>query len=162
MNSPITKAILLVEDDDNDVVFMKIAMEKAGIGHLLRVAGNGQRAIDYFEGTGEFADRKRYPLPAVVLLDMKLPEVMGVDVLKWIRQHRSRTIIVIVLTSSSQEKDMQTAYELGANAYVVKPGNPRKLNELVDLVHRFWLTINQPTAGTPEPSRAIPLAPIPS
>lgn len=156
MNAAITKTILLVEDDDNDVVFMQMAMEKAGLGHLLRVVEDGQRAIDYFQGTGDYADRARFPLPAVVLLDLKLPHMMGLDVLKSIRERHSRTIVVIVLTSSSQEADMQTAYERGANAYVVKPGNPRKLDELVDLISRFWLNLNQPTAAIAEPSRAIP------
>ena len=146
MNQRLTRTILLVEDDENDVMFMRTAMGKAGIEHLLRVAQNGQQAIDYFEGVGEFGDRSRYPLPSVVLLDLKLPQVMGLEVLKWIRQRHVRAIIVIILTSSKQEKDVYNAYQSGANAYLVKPGDPRNLEELVDLIDRFWLRANQPSA----------------
>lgn len=154
MSPPLTKAVLLVEDEENDVIFFAMAMKKAGLGHLLRVAENGQKAIDYFQGVGEFGDRGLFPLPAVVLLDLKLPQVMGLDVLRWIREHQARTIVVIIFTSSNQEIDLQTAYGLGANAYLVKPGDPHKLEDLVDLIHRFWLGVNRPTAAAPEPPRA--------
>jgi len=147
MNGRLTRAILLVEDDDNDVVFMKRAMGKVGIEHLLRVTTNGQQAIDYFEGVGEFGDRARYPLPSVVLLDLRLPHVMGLDVLKWIRLRHVRTIVVIVISSSKHEKDVHSAYQAGANAYLVKPGDPRELEALVDLINRFWLTANQTSAA---------------
>lgn len=130
---------------------VRMAMEKAGLGHVLRGAEDGQKAIDYFQDVGDYGDRGRCPLPSVVLLDLKLPQVMDMEVLQWIRERHARTIVVIILTSSSQEADMQKAYELGANAYVVKPGNPRQLDELLNVISRFWLGVNQPTAATPEP-----------
>lgn len=144
-----TQTILLVEDEENDVVFMEMALEKAGLMHAFQVAEDGQEAIDYLSGKGEFADRTRFPLPALVLLDLKLPLIMGMDVLKWIRdQPGLDTMVVIMLTSSQQRSDIQRACALGANSYLVKPSNPAALEEIVDLVKRYWLRLNQPTATT--------------
>lgn len=142
-----TPTILLVEDEENDVVFMEMAVEKAGLMHTFQVAEDGQEAIDYLSGKGDFADRTRFPLPALVLLDLKLPLIMGMDVLRWIRgQPGLDTMVVIVLTSSQQRSDIQEACALGANSYLVKPSNPAGLVEIVDLVKRYWLRLNQPTA----------------
>ena len=80
------KTILQVEDDPNDVFFLQHAMKKAGVANPVQVATDGQQAIDYLRGVGKFADRKKFPLPCLILLDLKLPHVMGLDVLKWIRQ----------------------------------------------------------------------------
>src|SRR5437868_2103044 len=82
--SELMKTILQVEDDPNDVVFLKYALTKAGVANPLQVATDGQEAIDYLQGTGRFADREQFPLPCLILLDLKLPHVMGLDVLKWI------------------------------------------------------------------------------
>ena len=147
MDALTTQTILLVEDEENDVVFMAMALEKAGLTHAFQVAEDGQEAIDYLSGKGEFADRARFPLPAVVLLDLKLPRIMGMDVLKWIRdQPGLDTVVVIMLTSSQQRSDIQRACALGANSYLVKPSNPAGLEEIVALVKRYWLQLNQPTA----------------
>ena len=141
------KISLLAEDEQNDVLFMQAALKKAGMDRMLRLVTDGQQALDYMKGAGEFGDRRKFPLPCIVLLDLKLPRVMGMEVLRWIRQEPAfTTIIVIVLTSSSQEADMEKAYRLGANAYLVKPSNPKKLHELVSLIGRFWLNLNQPTS----------------
>lgn len=142
-----TQTLLLVEDEENDVVFMEIALEKAGLTLSFQVAEDGQEAMDYLNGTGEFADRTRFPLPALVFLDLKLPKVMGMDVLKWIRDQASLdTMVVIMLTSSQQRSDIQKACALGANSYLVKPSNPLGLEEIVGLVKRYWLQLNHPTA----------------
>ncbi|HZP61211.1 MAG TPA: response regulator [Opitutaceae bacterium] len=139
--------ILLVEDEENDVVFMEIALEKAGLMDSFQVAEDGQEAIDYLSGKGEYADRTRFPIPALVFLDLKLPLIMGMDVLKWIRdQPALDTMVVIMLTSSQQRSDILRACALGANSYLVKPSNPAGLEEIVDLVKRYWLRLNQPTA----------------
>ncbi len=139
--------ILLVEDEENDVVFMEIALEKAGLMDSFQVAEDGQEAIDYLSGKGEYADRTRFPIPALVFLDLKLPLIMGMDVLKWIRdQPALDTMVVIMLTSSQQRSDILRACALGANSYLVKPANPAGLEEIVDLVKRYWLRLNQPTA----------------
>src|SRR6185503_19421880 len=112
-----TSAILLVEDEENDVFFMQEAMKKAGVLNPIRVASDGQQAIDYFKGAGKLADREEFPLPCLVLLDLKLPYVMGLDVLKWIRQQPEAPAIVIILSSSREEEDIATSYRLGANGY---------------------------------------------
>ncbi|HVS53584.1 MAG TPA: response regulator [Opitutaceae bacterium] len=149
MDALTTQTILLVEDEENDVVFMQMALEKAGLANAFQVAEDGQEAIDYLSGKGDFADRARFPLPAVVLLDLKLPLIMGMDVLKWIRdQPALDTMVVIMLSSSQQRSDIQRACTLRANSYLVKPSNPAGLEEIVDLVKRYWLRLNQPTATT--------------
>jgi DNA-binding response OmpR family regulator len=149
MEAITTQTILLVEDEENDVVFARMAMKKAGIAGGLQVAEDGAQAIDYLNGAGEFADRTRFPLPALVLLDLKLPRVMGMDVLKWIRERPEfDMMLVIMLTSSQQRTDIRTACALGANSYLVKPSNPLDLAEMMELVKRYWLKLNQPTAAS--------------
>lgn len=147
MSASTTQTILLVEDEENDIVFMKMALEKAGIAGGLQIAEDGAQAIDYLGGRGAFADRARHPLPVLVLLDLKLPRVMGMDVLKWIRERPEfDMLVVVVLTSSQQRSDIAAACSLGANSYLVKPSNPLELGEMMELVKRYWLQFNQPTA----------------
>jgi CheY-like chemotaxis protein len=149
MDSSVAQTVLLVEDDENDVLFMQMAMEHAGIANRLHVVEDGAQAIDYLSGKGDFADRARHPLPVLILLDLKLPHVMGMDVLKWIREKPDFDMtVVIVLTSSQHRTDIQAACSLGANSYLVKPSNPLALNNMMDLVKRYWLTLNHPTAST--------------
>jgi CheY-like chemotaxis protein len=140
----ITKPILLVEDEPNDVLFFQRAMKKAGMINPVQVVNDGQAAIDYLQGTGKFAQREEFPLPALILLDLKLPFVMGLDVLKWIRQQSELAPIVVVLSSSREEADIAAAYRLGANAYLVKPAEASKLGDMVRAIKDFWLTQNTP------------------
>jgi CheY-like chemotaxis protein len=119
-------------------------MEKAGIENPVQPATEGQQAIDYLKGKGKFADRSVYPLPCLILLDLKLPRVPGLEVLKWIRQEARLNIPVVVLTSSQNNTDIAAAYDLGANAYLVKPSDTFKLAEIVTAIKDFWLTQNTP------------------
>jgi len=136
---------LIVEDEENDIYFLKHALQKAGIGNPVQVVESGQAAIDYLAGTGKFADRGAYPLPTMIFLDLKLPQVHGLDVLKWIREQSSLPpLVVLVLTSSSLHEDIERAYRLGANSYVVKPSSPEKLLEIVSDFRDWWLRHNQP------------------
>lgn len=137
-----TTAILLVEDEENDAFFMQHAMKKAGILNPIRVASDGQQAIDYFKSALKVGSNGAFPLPGLVLLDLKLPYVMGLDVLKWIRQQPELAPIVLVLSASSDDADIATAYHLGANAYFVKPSDARKLDDMVKSIKDFWLTYN--------------------
>lgn len=138
------RTILLVEDDVNDVFFMKRAMKLAGMLNPLQVASDGRKAIHYLSGTGEYSNRAEFPLPCLVLLDLKLPHVMGLDVLKWIRQQPElKTMIVLVLTSSKLPPDIRKAYVLGANSYLVKPSSPGELPEMVRMIKHYWLELNQ-------------------
>src|ERR1051325_9698343 len=121
------KTILQVEDDPNDVFLMRHAMKKVGVLNPVQVASDGQQAIDYLQGAGKFADREKYPFPCLVLLDLKLPYVMGLEVLKWIRQQTGPGLPVILMTASGEDADIITAYRLGANAFVTKPSEARKL-----------------------------------
>jgi len=136
------KPILQVDDDPNDVFFMQRAMKKVGIANPIQVASDGQEGIDYLRGAGKFADRRKYPFPCLVLLDLKLPYVMGLDVLRWIRGQPLISLPVIVLSASGQDDDIATAYRLGANAFLTKPSQSSKLEDMMRAIKDFWLLHN--------------------
>ena len=126
------RALLLVEDNDNDVILMKRALKIAQVKNPLHVVEDGQKAIDYLSGTGLYADRAAHPRPGLVFLDLKLPFKSGHEVLGWIRQQpHLADLAVVILTSSNQPSDLQEAYRLKANSYVTKPASPEQLAELV-------------------------------
>ncbi len=136
--------ILLVEDDANDVILIQRALQKAKILNPLQVVGDGEEAIAYFQGKGEFADRNRFPLPVLLLLDLKLPRVNGFEVLEWLRkQKKLARIPVVVLTSSNQSQDINRAYDLGANSYLVKPVEFDDLVKLVKTLGLYWILLNE-------------------
>jgi CheY-like chemotaxis protein len=148
---PTESVILLVEDDSNDVLFMKTAMEAVGIGNPVHEMGDGKQAIAYLSGTGKFSDRKQYPLPYLVLLDLKLPHIMGLDVLRWMREKSDfRSTIVLVLTASNDPSDIDAAYQAGANGYLVKTSRFDKLQVVVQAIKDFWLTHNRPGSAFSE------------
>ena len=136
------KTILQVEDDPNDVFLFQHAITKAGVANPVQVATDGQQAINYLQGTGKFADREKYPFPCLVLLDLKLPYVMGLDVLKWIRQQPCAALTVLMLTASGEEADVVASYRLGANGFLTKPSQASKLQDMVKAIADFWLTHN--------------------
>ena len=142
-----TGTILLVEDEENDAFFMQWAMNSAGVVNPIHLVSDGREAIDYFRGTGRFTDRKEFPLPCLVLLDLKLPYVMGLDVLKWVRQQPGVAAIVLILSSSGAETDVVAAYRLRANGYLVKPSSPNKLVEMAKAIKNLWLTGSSVTTG---------------
>jgi DNA-binding response OmpR family regulator len=147
-----TNKILVVEDDENDVFFLQNAFKSAGILISLYVARDGRQAINYLDAAGEFADREKFPLPALILLDLKLPQVMGLDVLRWIRARPELRMPVIILSASKNEADIEAAYRLGANAYLVKPNAVGKLLEMVRAIKDFWLTHNTSPEQNAHPS----------
>jgi CheY-like chemotaxis protein len=127
--------IFLAEDDPNDVFFMERALTKAGINLPLRVVRNGQEALEYLGGTGKFGNRGEFPLPSLLLLDLKMPFVDGFEVLTWVRsQARLKQLPVAVLTSSAEDRDRQRAEELGANGYFVKPPTRATVEEILKLL----------------------------
>jgi CheY-like chemotaxis protein len=136
------KPILQVEDDPNDVFLLQHAMKKVGLANPIQVATDGRQAIDYLKGIGKFADRNKFPLPCLVLLDLKLPCVMGLEVLKWIREQPGVAPIVLLLTASAEDADIAAAYRLGANAFLTKPSKASKLEEMAKAIKDFWLTHN--------------------
>ena len=136
------KTILQVEDDPNDVFLMQHAMRRLGMANPVQVARDGQEAMDYLQGAGKFADRTTFPFPCLVLLDLKLPYVMGLDVLRWIRQQPGPALPVLMLTASGEDADIASAYNLGANAFLTKPSEASKFQEMVKAIKEFWLTHN--------------------
>jgi len=144
-------AILLVEDNDDDVFLMKHALNAAGVANPLFVVESGQLAIDYLSGAGAYSDRSRYPMPVVVFLDLKLPLMSGHEVLAWIRAQRQlETLVVVVLTSSNEPADVRRSYSLGANSYLMKPLTARQLLDLAKAFNWSWLEQTQPVAAPPK------------
>src|SRR5438094_5167808 len=138
------KSILLAEDDPNDVLLLERAFQKAGLRNSLKIVPDGEEAIEYLSGRGPYADREQYPLPFLLLLDLKMPGTDGFEVLQWLRAEAElKRLLVVVLTSSNLQSDVDRAYELGANSYLVKPVG---FDEMVHLVQRFeiyWTEINR-------------------
>jgi len=129
MTSPLP-TILLVEDNDDDVFFMRRAVTRSGIDCSLQIVRDGQQAIDYLKGEGQYADRSKYPLPTLVFLDLKLPYIHGFEVLEWIRKQPSlKNLCTLILTSSPEERDRQRAVQLNAKAFYVKPPTPEIITE---------------------------------
>lgn len=136
--------ILVVEDDENDVVLIGRAFRRGRLANPLRFVGDGEAARNYLAGTGEFADRDAHPLPVLVLLDLKLPRLSGLELLEWLRADGSLSgVPVVVLTSSRENRDLERAYALGANSYLVKPVAFEALLELVQAIDLYWLVMNE-------------------
>ena len=150
------RMILLVDDDSNDVLLIQRAFDKAGLSRSLRVVRSGDQAMSYLSGTGPYSNREQHPLPFLVLLDLKMPGTDGFEVLQWARNEPDlKRLLIVVLTSSSLQSDVDRAYELGANSYLVKPV---EFGEMVHLVQRFeayWTEINR-TPTTPRPVVTLP------
>jgi len=137
------QALLLVEDNEHDVFLMKRALSQAEIRNPLFVVSDGQQAVDYLAGNGDFNDREMYPFPALVLLDLKLPFRSGHEVLAWIRNEAElNELVVVVLTSSDEPADVNQAYKLGANSYLVKPPSLGQLRDLAKSFKWYWLQYN--------------------
>jgi CheY-like chemotaxis protein len=154
------KIILLVEDDPNDVLLIQRAFQKAGLHDSLKVVRNGDQAMEYLTGEDAYADRDRFPLPFLVLLDLKMPGTDGFEVLAWARSLPSlKRLLIVVLTSSNLQSDVDKAYDLGANSYLVKPV---EFDDMVNLIQRFeayWTEINR----IPTPTKApMPMQPEPT
>lgn len=136
--------ILHVEDDPNDVLLVERAIKKANSPAVLRAVADGEMALAYLKGENSFADREQYPLPDLILLDLKMPRKSGLEVLSWIRQQPElKRLLVVVFTSSKHDQDINRAYELGANSYLVKPVGFDSLLETIKQIHRYWGHLNQ-------------------
>lgn len=136
--------ILVVEDNPDDVFLLQRAFRKANLTNPVQVVGDGQAAIDYLGGAPPYADRGTHPLPALILLDLKLPKRSGHEVLEWLRaQPGLRRVPVAVLTTSRESPDVTRAYDSGANSYLTKPVDFDALLDLVKAVHGYWLVHNE-------------------
>ncbi len=137
--------ILLVEDNPNDLELALRALKKRNLANKVVVARDGAEALDFIFGTGEYADRDVTARPKVVLLDLKLPKVDGLEVLRRIKaDERTKAIPVVVLTSSQEERDVVDSYRLGVNSYIVKPVDFDQFIESVSQLGLYWLVCNKP------------------
>jgi CheY-like chemotaxis protein len=136
--------ILLVEDNDDDVILIQRALRKGGVDAPIRVAKDGEEAIDFLTGIGVYHETPVSALPTMVLLDLKLPRKSGFEVLEWIKTHQDLSAMpVVVFTSSVQDSDLKQAYALGANSYLKKPVTMAETTELLKAVGTYWLDYNK-------------------
>jgi CheY-like chemotaxis protein len=132
--------VLLVEDDLNDIFIVKRAFKMADIPTPLQVVTDGQEAIAYLRGDGKYADRDAFPLPKLMVMDIRMPRRNGFEVLEWVKQGERllRRIPIVIVSSSDNPGDINRAYELGANAYMVKPMNFRAVEHLFETITHYW------------------------
>jgi CheY-like chemotaxis protein len=136
--------ILLVEDENSDADLLRRAFAKAKVLNPVVLATTGDEALAYLTGTGQYSDQTKYPLPALILLDLKLPGLTGIQLLQWRRtQAHIKRIPVVVLTIDRSPSTIKSAYDLGANSYLVKPGNPDDVTQMVQTIQRYWIDLNE-------------------
>ena len=137
--------ILLAEDDENDVMLIKRAFSKSHVVNPIACVANGEEAVAYLSGQGSYGDRGTHPLPFMMLLDLKLPRLSGHEVLKWLRTQNNglKRLPVVVLTSSREPADINRAYELGANSYLVKPVVFEEFTALLKQLQVYWLMLSE-------------------
>ena len=136
---------LLVEDDENDILLIQRAFSQSQVLNPVVVVKNGEEAMAYFMGIGAYKNRSEFPLPALVLLDLKLPGMSGVDFLKWLRQlPEIGATRVVVLTSSNLTRDVNDAYQAGANSFLVKPVDFEKFVQVASALRGYWVWMDKP------------------
>jgi CheY-like chemotaxis protein len=139
--------ILFIEDDENDVRLFQAALTLKGVPNPVWTVADGQEAMDYILGEGTFSDRKRYPLPEMIITDIKMPRVNGLEFLRWLRTGSPLSDVpVVVVSASDLEADIRAAYELGANGYVRKPNTFEQLQNVVSLLVEYWNVCEKPQA----------------
>ncbi len=152
MNPDRDDILLLVENNSNDVMLLRRALSKVGIATALQVVTDGDAAIAYLSGDGPYADRALYPLPTVILLDLKLPKKSGHEVLEWLRRQPGlKRLPVIALSSSEQPADVDLAYDLGVNSYLIKPVQFDDLVDIVRALDLYWFRFNHGPRGESAP-----------
>src|SRR5258708_11649139 len=143
--------ILLAEDREDDILLVQRAFAKGEISNPLFIVRDGEEVISYLSGIGKYGNRAEYPLPDLLLLDLKMPKVDGFEVLRWVRQQPGFSALrVVVLTASDQIRDVNTAYRLGANSFMVKPADLQNVVEMAKTLRSHWLQMSK----GPEVSRA--------
>jgi len=143
--------ILLVEDEENDAKLVQMAFKKNNIVNPVQWARDGLEAIAYLNGDGAYADRNQHPFPEVLILDLKMPRMGGLELLTWIREHPEfRVIPTIIMTSSRQHSEIEKAYNLGANTYMIKPSSFEELAKNVKLIHDYWAASLKPVTKWPK------------
>ena len=137
--------ILLIEENESDLFFLKRAFAKSKMGNPLQEAKSVSRALDYLEGKGEFTDRKKHPFPSLIISNLRI----GLEVLKWVRAHPNHFVIpVLFLQDSTTDESLKEAYRLGANACLRRPSSPQQLEELLLVTADFWSRCDKPSMGS--------------
>jgi CheY-like chemotaxis protein len=136
--------VLHIDDDENDLYLLKFAWQQAGLPHRLEAVRSGPEALAYLQRQGPFADMVRFPMPSLVLLDLRMPRMNGLEVLEWLRgQSQFQGLVVVALTASAYPDDIARACKLGANAYVQKPGSHDELVDFVRALQGFWFRFHE-------------------
>ena len=134
-------AVLWVDDNPDDLLLFQLAWEKAQVTNPIRCTTCRKEAMEYLEGRGKFSNRDAFPLPCVVVIDMRLPDGKASDFLRWIRCHPAfKSLVVIVLSGTANQEEVNEAYRCGANSFLLKSPNPRDLQTTVSLIQSYWLT----------------------
>lgn len=133
------QTILVVEDDENDAMFLERAFAKAGITNPIRRVENGEEAVAYLKGEGRFSDREKHAFPRVIVTDLKMPQMDGLQLLRWLQENpKYRVVPTIVFTSSTSQSDVNDAFDRGAGAYIVKPVDVRELERIAKTIADYW------------------------
>jgi CheY-like chemotaxis protein len=136
--------ILVVDDNPDDAHFTKLALERVGVITPIQWVSDCEQALNYLSGVGEFADQESHPLPILLLLDLEMPHASGLELLAWLREHPVlKRLPVIVLTSSGEPAEVNRAYELGCNSYLVRPASFNALLVMMQGMVQYWLTLNE-------------------
>lgn len=134
---------LVVEDDEDQIALLRRAFARANIVNPLQIVTSGEQAMVYLEGAGPYQNRDEFPLPRLILVDLKMPGITGFDLIRWIRQQPSlRGVRIVVLTASNEIRDVNQAYELGANSFLVKPVNFEDFVRLTHAIEGYWIWLN--------------------
>ena len=140
--------LLVVEDDDNDLIFLRSALTREGINHCTQVVPDGGEAIAYLNGTGKYQDRKAFPFPDIILTDLKMPRGGGFELLQWLREHQTfSNIPVVVFSGSRYGPDVDKAYKLGAKGYLAKTPRFEDLRGMLRSFYNFWSWCEKPSGG---------------
>ncbi|MEY2409676.1 MAG: hypothetical protein QOF48_2346 [Verrucomicrobiota bacterium] len=139
-----TGSILLVEDDADDALLVKEAFAAVGVGDAVRHVKDGEAAVEYLKHEGEFSDPLQFPTPTLVLLDLRLPKMTGLEILKWMREQAEfKTTVVVVIAGLPLDSEIQRAYLLGANSLLVKGTSQDNLDKKIRLIKAYWLEANE-------------------
>jgi len=137
--------ILIAEDDENDAIILERALRKVGFQNPFHICLDGTEVIDYLCAEGKYRDRSAFPFPRVLITDLKMPKMGGIEVLKWLYHHPECNLIPkIVFTASKQAQDIHEAYKWGANSYIVKPGGYEALTRILKLTFDYWQMCEKP------------------
>jgi CheY-like chemotaxis protein len=137
--------ILIAEDSQDDAFFLERAFRKIGLKNPVQILTDGAAVMDYLKAEGKYSNRSEYPFPSVMFIDVKMPRVNGFEVLQWLQCHQQCKVIpTMVFSSSEQPEDIERAYQLGANAYIIKPNTTTELEEILRSAHDFWSRCAKP------------------